>query len=333
MHMNNNTIAKSIAIKTFFLSLLIGTVGAFIFYSKLNVSLTDNMGRELQMISDARAEQIRLFLEGKENRVVDFSSDGFIKNSLYDIKHNKDKKETMNRLSAHLIVNKLPVDEHFYKVFALGINGVVVASTDDMSIGQDMAGDTIFLKGKNRPYVESLSYDNVSNVKSLVLSAPVIRENEFVGVIVIKMLPNAMMDIMSKKSSFSEVLDVYIINKDGYLITPSIFLGRDNGGILTQVVDTENSRKCLEDVEKLIDSGELHKFEKEMLMFFVGYRGEDVIGAHQVIPNINWCLLSEVERSVVWDGWRSIFILIGALIFVGSGIVSLAGFLIMRKIL
>lgn len=331
--MNNNTIAKSIAIKTFFLSLLIGTVGASIFYSKLNVSLTDHMVRELQMISDARAEQIRLFLEGKENRVVDFSSDGFIKNSLYDIKYNRDKKETMNRLSDHLIVNKLPVDEHFYKVFALGINGVVVASTDDVSIGQDMAGDTIFLTGKSRPYVESLSYDNVSNVKSLVLSAPVILENEFVGVIVVKMLPDALMDIMAKENSLSEELDAYIINRNGYLITPSIFLGKDNKGILTQSVDTENSIKCLKDVEDLVDTGEFHKSEKETPMSFVGYRGADVIGTHQVIPKINWCLLSEVERSVVWDGWRSIFTLAGALIFVGSGVVSLVGFLIMRKIL
>lgn len=327
----NNTIAKSVAIKTFFLSLLIGTVGASIFYSKLNVSLTDHKGRELQMIGDARAEQVRLFLEGKENRIVDFSSDGFIKNSLYDIKYNRDKKETMNRLSTHLIVNKLPVDEHFYKVFALGINGVVVASTDDVSIGQDMAGDTIFLTGKNRPYVESLSYDTVSNVKSLVLSAPVIRENEFVGVIVVKMLPDALMDIMAKENSLSEELDAYIINKDGYLITPSRFLGKDNKGVLTQVVDTENSGKCLKDVEEFVDTGELHKSENDRPMSFVGYRGEDVIGAHQVIPKINWCLLAEVGRSVVWDGWRSVLMLVGALVFVGSAGISLAGFLIMRK--
>lgn len=329
--MNNNTIAKSVAIKIFFFSLLIGAVGVSIFYSKMNVSLTDHLGRELQMMGDARAEQVRLFLEGKENRVVDFSSDGFIKNSLYDIKYNRDKKETMNRLSNHLIVNKLPVDEDFYKVFALGINGVVVASTDDASIGQDMAGDTVFLTGKNRPYVESLSYDNVSNVKSFVLSAPVIRENEFVGVIVIKMLPDAMMDIMAKKSSFGEELDAYIINKDGYLITPSRFLGKGNGGILTQVVDTENSGKCLRDVEELVNTGEFHKSDKEMPMSFVDYRGADVIGAHQVIPKINWCLLSEVDRSVVWDGWRSIFVMATALIFLGAGVASLLVFLIIRR--
>lgn len=237
----------------------------------------------------------------------------------------------MERLSSHLTVNKLPVDKHFYKVLALGINGVIVSSTDDGSIGLDLAGDPIFLEGRSRPYVKNLSYDDVSNVKSLVLSAPVIRENEFVGVIVIKMLPDALMDIMSKENSLSERLDTYIIDRNGYLVTPSIFLGKDNGGVLTQVVDTENSEKCLEDVEKLVGTGEFHKFEEEMPVSFVGYRGEDVIGAHQVIPKINWCLLAEVDRSVVWDGWRSIFMLVGALIFTGAGAVSLVGFLIMRR--
>lgn len=328
----NNTIAKSVATKIFFFSLLVGFVGAYIFYARMNDSLTDYIGREMQMIGDERAEQVRLFLEGKENRVVDFSSDGFIKNSLYDIKYGRNKKETAENLSRHLIVNKLPVDKHFYKVFALGINGVVVASTDDASIGQDMAGDTIFLEGKNMSHVDSLSYDNISNVKSLVLSAPVMRENEFVGVIAIKILPDALMDIMSKENSLSDVLDTYIINRNGYLITPSLFLGKENKGILTQVVDTENSRKCLKDVEELIESGEFHKFMEEMPMSFVGYRGEDVIGAHQVVPKINWCLLAEVGRSVVWDGWRSVLVLVGALVFVGSGIISLAVFLIMKKI-
>lgn len=330
--MNNNTIAKSVATKIFFFSLLIGFVGLYIFYVRMNDSLTDHQGRELQIVGEARANQVMLFLEGKENRVVDFSSDGFIKNSLYDIKHDRNKKETVESLNYHLTVNKLPVDKHFYKVFALGINGIVVASTDNGSVGQDMAGDPVFLIGKNSPYVKSLSYDDVSNVKSFVLSAPVIRENEFVGVIAIKMLPDALMDIMSKKSSFSNNFDTYIVNKDGYLITPSIFLGGENKGILTQTVDTENSGKCLKDVEELIDSGEFHKFEKEMPMSFVGYRGEDVIGVHQVIPEINWCLLSEVERSVAWGEWRSMLIFVGVLIFIGSGMISMVVFLIMRKI-
>lgn len=300
---NKNKFSKFLA--WFLVSLGIVICGAALYYSysKFNAIFTDYSINFLHSIGESRAEQVKLFLEGKQNRVVDFSSDGFIKNSLYDIKHNRNKEETMEKLSHHLTANKLPVDKHFYKVMALGINGVVVASTDNASIGADLAGDTVFLEGRTRPYVKSLSYDDISDVKSLVLAAPVLRENEFVGVVAIKMLPDVLMDMMMSENNLSETTETYIINEYGYLITPSRFLEGENRGILTQIIDTENSKKCLKDLDEYIETGIVHQFENDPALF-VDYRGEYVIGNHHIISGVNWCLLAEADKTTIWEGGK-----------------------------
>lgn len=321
---------KLIAVSIFIFSILVGVVAMYFFYIKIDDLLAGYFIKNLQSIGQARAEQVKLFLEGKQNRAVDFSSDGFIKDSLYDIKHDQNKEETMKKLSRHLILNKLLVDKDFYKVFTLGINGMIVASTDNESIGLDLAGDPIFLEGRNRPYIKSLSYDNISNVRSLILSAPVIKENEFVGVIAIKMLPDALTDMVWRDDDFGETFETYIINEKGYLITPSRFLGGDNRGILTQIVDTENSRRCLRNVADIKFIGEEHKFIEEEPVFFTDYRGEDVAGIHYIVPEMNWCLLAEIDYSEIWEGKKEGFKIAAVILLIGASVAALASFFIIR---
>lgn len=310
----------------FLVSLGIVICGAALYYSysRINAIVTDYSMNLLSSIGESRAKQIKLFLEGKQNRVVDFSSDGFIKNSLYDIKHGRNKEEVMEKLSYHLTENKLPVDKHFYKVMTLGISGVVVASTDDASLGADLAGDPVFLEGRTRPYVKSLSYDAASDVKSFVLAAPVLRENEFVGVVVIKMLPDVLMDIMTRENNLGEGAETYIINENGYLITPSRFLEGENKGILTQIIDTENSKKCLKDLDEYMKTGAVHQFENDPVLF-VDYKGGYAIGSHHIIPEVNWCLLAEANKTTTWEGGKRDFVAPLFLLLIGIGVIILPG--------
>lgn len=308
-----------------FLIFAFGIAILYFAYAEIDAIAAGYVMKYLQSTGENRAEQVRLFLEGKQNRVIDFSSDGFIKNSLYDIKNGKNTKETMEKLSYHLTVNKMPVDGQFYKVLALGINGVVVASTDKDSIGLDLAGDPVFLEGRNRPYVKNLSYDNISNVKSFALSAPVARENEFVGVIVIKMLPDVLINIVAKENNFGKTIETYIINKDGYLITPSRFFKGENKGILTQIVDSGNAKECSRDLAKR------KREQKNGPVAFIDYRGEKVIGGHYIIPEMNWCLLTEMDKIEVKGDVGVKFAIALSLMFAGVGLIALSIFLIARR--
>lgn len=327
--MDKNKTSKSVAARIFLFSMAVGGVTVMYANIKVEDAFWDHMARHLYSIGEARAEQVNLFLGGKQNRAVDFSSDGFIKDSLYKIKNGENTKEAAEKLRAHLIVNKLPVDKSFYKVLALGASGAVVASTDKESVGLDMSGDPVFMEGRSRPYVKNLSYDSVAGVKSLVLSAPVLRNNEFVGVIAIKMLPDILMDIMTKKSDVGERFETYIINKDGYLVTPSAFLDGENRGILTQLVDSENSKNCLKKIErnKANNNGEFFGEDNE-LVNFVDFRGEDVIGTYYIIPSMNWCLLAEAEKAEVSDDRWGRVATVWAVLIAGSFIAALIELLI-----
>lgn len=321
--MDKNKTSKFLALSVLFFGIALSSGALYYSYVKMDSVLTDLFVKYLQTIGESRAEQVKLFLDGKKNQAVDFSSDGFIKDSLYEIKNGNNAKEVAGNLSRHLVVNKLPVDSSFYKVLALGVNGVVVAATDNKSIGLDLSPDPTFLEGRSRPYVKSLSYDNGSSVKSLVLSAPVLRNGEFVGVVAIKMIPDALVDIMSKENNFSGKLETYIINKDGYLITPSKFLDGENKGVLTQVVDSENSKGCLKDIEKFYqsDSKTIDEHKEEMVVF-KNYRGEDAFGMHDYIMDMKWCVLAEVDRSAIWEGRGGGFVVAVILFLIGGFIVT-----------
>lgn len=115
----------------FLLTLIIGIGIASYFYISLEKILINRIHSHLETAAYTKANQINIFLQSKKDRAVDFSSDGFIKNSLHKIKNSVDVAETAKELTRHLIINKLPADEYFLEVFALDTMGIMVSSTND----------------------------------------------------------------------------------------------------------------------------------------------------------------------------------------------------------
>jgi hypothetical protein len=64
---------------------------------------------------------------------------------------------------------------------------------------------------------------------------------------------------------------------------------------MIQSIDTPNLENCL-------SMGEMgvHEDHKEITSF-TEYAGEKVIGAHEVIPRMKWCLISEIHQEEVVD--------------------------------
>jgi len=71
------------------------------------------------------------------------------------------------------------------------------------------------------------------------------------------------------------------------MITPSRF-GKDT--VLKQKVDTINVRRCL------MHKGQPHLAGQEIAVF-PDYRGVSVLGTHEYIPQMQWCLLAEINEK------------------------------------
>ena len=297
----NLKFSRILAVGFFVLTLLVSVEGVFYIYTSSREILLEHVKNHLETAVKSTANHVETFIEWKKARAVDFSSDGFIRSSLIDLNKGISPVQTTNKLNDHLIANKLPVDKDIYEVFILDENGEIVGTTNsERDLGDDFSEDPIFLKAKSGPYATDIFYDVEFKTKSIALSAPILDEENLSGVVVIKIFPESLAEITTKKIGLGETGDLYIVNREKYLLTPSIFLRGENKGVFTQTVDTQNSRKCLSDLQEFFSESKSHDHQDDSVEF-VDYRGISVIGAYEIIHEMNWCLLAEIDKSEAVD--------------------------------
>ncbi len=292
-------------ISFFLVSLVVALVLGSYSVSLESKSLLHATQEHLENIAELKSKLIESFLEAKKARAVDFASDGFIKNSLIKLKQGENFEEISEELMHHLTINKMPVEEDIYEIYVLDADGNEVAETvheeheEEHEETGDFYNDSLYLEGKNRAYAKGIFYDYEFGRIGVAFSAPILFENELLGVVIIKLIPKGLREITTEGTGFRETEEIYIVNKERYMVTHSRFL-RGEGGILIQKVNTENSKNCFEGVEMFSsDVEKLEKHEEESFSSFLDYRGEDVFGVHKHLSEIDSCVLVEIDEEEV----------------------------------
>ena len=231
-------------------------------------------------------------------RIIDFSSDGFIKDCTKEII----RKEEMgfyyaDLLNTHLQVNKQPLDPDILAIFIVDINGRVISSTEigQVGMGKNVSGETYFTKtllktgsciGDLR-YPQGLRQNAFFDVASLLISK---REGSPIGIIVNRYRGDSLMGVTRSRISdefeqrlegLGETGEVYIVNSDKLMITESRFI---EDAIFKQVVDTEGVNAALD-------------YGVGMTGIYNDYRGISVLGVSRYIEDIDWVILAEKEVS------------------------------------
>jgi len=326
--MKNKKLSIVFGFSLFFAVLVGGIFTAPYVYIKFNDILTTRVVAHLQTASRAKADEVEMFIQWNKERAQDFSSDGLIKESLYKIKNGTDTVAVAKALTSHLIINKMPVWESLREILILDTKGVVISSTNEKtSVGLDLAGDPLFLNGKSAPYMSDLSHNEDFNEDLFSLSTPVIWDGEFVGVLAVKIPTNAFYNILTERTGMGETGESYVINKEGFLLSPSLFLQGENSGILTQIVRSDNAAKCLTDVKNFNSDNTFNHYNGDEPDVYLDYRGVRVVGAHHIIPKMNWCLLTEIDKSEIWNKERKNFMINYFLVLsLAALLVSMTGF-------
>ncbi len=303
---------STIFVISFFIVSLIASMALGSYYIYLErESLIHQAHEHLEDVAHLKMELVEGFLEAKKARAVDFASDGFIKNSLLKLKQEGDYEEVSEELEHHLTVNKMPVEEAIYEIYVLDADGNEVAETVHEEFEEEheeaegkgsFYNDSLYLEGKNRAYAKGVFYDYEFGGIGVAFSAPILLDGKFLGVVIIKLTTRQLAEITIERTGFEETEEVYIINREGYMVTPSRFLKGESKGVLVQIVDTENSRNCFEGIE-LYDPhlGKLKEHEEKTLASFKDYRGENVLGIHKHFLEIESCILVEIDEKEVLD--------------------------------
>ena len=170
------TIKNKLIIFAFCISLIpISTITA-IYYFNSRSTVRKQILQELTAVAESKKMHTLSFIEAKKARVIDFSSDGFIRDSLEMIAHRGYQSNAIINLKRHLKENKKPLDPHIAAIAVVDLNGKVVSSTNEKLIGKDLSKQEIFINIINKNYGETYIgqhfYSPYLNVNCIFISAP-----------------------------------------------------------------------------------------------------------------------------------------------------------------
>lgn len=327
-------IIKSIRTKLIIVFLLIVLISTItIGFLAINISkeaLNEEISNGVLRLAEAKEGQIFAYLDSIESKTIDFSSDGFIRDSLEKINKGEDQIQIVAALNIHLKENKQSLDETITGILIADLNGKVVASTDEDEIGEDESDDSYFIEGKKGIYVTDSGSVEAEHFKTerrtMRVSAPIKDKTtgKLLGVIINFFDVQKISEILSgefqiQKGAISGrkgatgSLEIYLVDKEkAMFIHPTEGNHNHVEDILEDIIiDTLPVQKCLDNQEEVIGP-------------YKNFRGEKVIGASMCIASRGWVLLVEFHENEVF---ASINRMIGILILAIAIVVFLVVFI------
>ncbi|MBW8039008.1 MAG: HAMP domain-containing protein [Planctomycetes bacterium] len=267
--------------------ILVG-IASFTFYTIAKTNLEKAIYAHLSTTAQSRANHIETHLEGVKARLEILTESNLIEDTVKKIIHNgPDSKESLQNLDL-ILRDFAKAEKEAYELFILNPDGKIIASTDERHIGADESGEAHFLGGKDEVYIRDAHYSE-SEEPEYSISAP-IRDDytkELLGILVGEIRMTYLNEITTDRTGLGKTGEIYIVNKYGYMITPSRF---KEDTFLKQKVDTEN---CRMSVAKYPQTHTGHG----SVDIFQDYRGVMVLGAHEDIPEMQWSLLAEIDEK------------------------------------
>ena len=283
------------------------TIGYLSFLSSQN-AMEDQYFNSLTAIAEGRESTLIQYLRAKEGRVADFASDHALHEDIEGIEEGGEIETLSKQLSEYLEI-KRSMDPTIYETFILNTEGMIIASTNQDVIGQDKSSDDYFIGGRTGVYIKDAYHSESTDKNSMAFSAPIKGSTgETLAVIVNRYETTGINEITTNREGLGETGEVYIVNKDGYMITDSRFA---ENTFLTQKADSEPVK--------------LFQNEKEtMTGIYDDYRGTDIVGASMGDDldeefGLGWVILAEIdglEAFAAVTTLRNTMLLIGATLLI-----------------
>jgi len=271
-------VSSILTIVLFLIALLGSIFGTSYYYIQTNKVVTEQIYSHLESVAQSRGNHIETMLGGQIEKIKIAATHQELLND--------ELKEISN------------INKKFYEIFVLDSNGKIIASSDESNIGLDMSTDNYFIKGKVESYFKDVYKSELTGKNSFDIATPF---NE--GVLVSRIETTILNDITLDKTGIGETGEVYLVNSEGYAITPLLFV---EDAVLEWKIDTINSRDCIGMLNNPMGMEQEH-IGHEAITTFLDYRGEKVIGAHYHIPGVEWCLLVEIDEEEILGSRRVLF--------------------------
>ena len=284
-----HSIKGKLILFTLCISLIPISIITTVYYLNARSTLKTQILQQLTAIAESKKIHALSFMEAKRGRTIDFSSDGFIRDSLETIAQRGTQSNAVYNLDRHLKTNKKLIDPQIKEIAVIGLDGIVVSSTNQRVIGNDVSTHELFVKSINNKfgetYVGQTYCSPYLNENCIFISAPITSKQggkgETIGVIVNAYSLASLNEITANRIGMGKTGEVYLVNRDKVMMTESRFIA---DAVIHQVVDTEPVRRIM-------------RGDKGMVGIYPDYRGVSIVGASVDILEYGWTLLAEVDKA------------------------------------
>ncbi len=311
-------IANKISLSFLLTAVVLTSFAATVFYITARKSLEDRIQAHLETTVQSRAHHVETYLKEHKGKVEIMADSAVVENVLETFK-NKESISTELTTEVGLVVAEfIQTDSDFYEIFVLNRDGKIVLSTDQSSIGLDRSADDYFLGAREISYIKDVYYSTTTKKRSIAISAPVLEDEtgQWLGVLVARSDLTDLNEIACDRTGLGKTGEIFIVNKAGYMITPSRF--REDT-FMKQKVDIVNVGHSLLDKDKKLVS------PKHALNPFRSYRGAVVLGTHAYMPQVQWHLCAEIDKKEALASLAKIqllFVFIMTLVPIGAWLIG-----------
>lgn len=314
------SIQKKLAVTFLGLILIISPVTSITGFAIAKDATQGEVYSLLESVALSRATDVEKFLDENKDDIELLTVLNPIADLLTMDRTNQSRYSDALNVANDLLNGTLSAQEEFLKITLLEMNGSAVATTgvfSDTAKGLEVM-ETLVELGF---FSEDIHPDEDTGGPSMNIAFPVRDENGVTrGGILADVDLTLLYEILEDRRGLGESGKVYLVNRSMIMVSPSRFyddLYNEEYIIYKQVVDTVNSRECFaEGRNESVNAGNL-----EMLVF-QDYRGEDVVGTHAFIPEMEWALLAEMDESEalapLYSMQSTLILILASLAFVGT---------------
>ncbi len=311
-------IANKISLSFLLTAVVLTSIAAPVFYITAKKSLEDRIHDHLETTVQSRAHHIETYLKEHKRKVEIMADSAVVENALEAFKNKRSISTELTKEADLVIAEFIRTDRDFYEIFVLNRDGKIVSSTDQRNVGLNRSTDDYFLGAGEIPYIKDAYYSETTKKRSIAISAPVLDDEtgQWLGVLVARSDLTDLSEIACDKTGLGKTGEIFIVNKEGYMITPSRF--REDT-FLKQKVDTLNAGHSVLQKDKKLTS------RKHALNPFRSYRSAMVLGAHAYIPQMQWYLCSEIDKKEALASLviiRLLFVFIMTLVPIGAWLIG-----------
>lgn len=266
-------------------------------------SLTIKAETKLQKIVDDKAQLVTEFLQTQESILQDLLDEEVFAKIIQTNPQNFNYQSLLQKTLTTL--DESPAISAGFS----GLDGIIIASKSRNLIGHDISTHSSpddvpnfhdFQKPSYQVYSDRTPLSLFLGLASFIFD-PI--TDEPIGTLGIRVSLTQLQQLVdiTDLSDLEQSSEIYLINENALLLTPSKFIRGDNKGVLTQTVDTQNSQLCFHHYSQEPHKPHMDHSQSKDSAIFLDYKGEDVIGAHYSFTDPDWCLLAEMNKYQAVD--------------------------------